>query len=605
VQIGRQAFDEVILADFEFEVPLGERPRPVCLVARELVSGRVHRLWRDELQARAAAPYPTGRGALFVAYFASAELGCHLALGWPLPDAVLDLFVEYRVATNGLPTPCGWGLLGALAHHGLDAMAGSEKEAMRDLVLRGGPWSQDEQQAVLDYCAEDVAALARLLPVMSPRLDMPRAVLRGAYMRAVARMEYLGVPVDAGTLAALREGWDGLKDQLVARVDQDYGVFEAGSFKAHRWAAWLARQGIPWPRLESGALALDDDTFRQAARAHPAIAPMHELRHALSQLRLSDLAVGQDSRNRVMLSPFRARSGRNQPSNSRFIFGPSVWLRSLIRPESGRGLAYIDWSQQEFGIAAALSGDQAMAAAYVSGDPYITFAKQAGAVPPKGTKETHGPTRELFKAAALAVQYGMGHESLAGRLGVSPARARELLEAHRSTYRRFWRWSDAAVDHAMLRGQLHTVFGWTLRVTDAANARSLRNYPMQGNGAEMLRLACILATERGVAVVAPIHDALLIEAPLDELDQVVAETQAAMAAASRIVLTGFELRSDVKLIRYPDRYQDGRGRRMWELVQELLAHRTSSPTGGTPVQPTVPPVGLNCPVGATPVHSYL
>jgi DNA polymerase I len=60
-----------------------------------------------------------------------------------------------------------------------------------------------------------------------------------------------------------------------------------------------------------------------------------------------------------------------------------------------------------------LSGDLAMQAAYRSGDPYLAFAKQAGAVPSDATKRTHGPTRELFKQCALAVQYGMEAESLA------------------------------------------------------------------------------------------------------------------------------------------------------------------------------------------------
>ena len=70
-----------------------------------------------------------------------------------------------------------------------------------------------------------------------------------------------------------------------------------------------------------------------------------------------------------MLSPFRAKTGRNQPSNSQFIFGPSTWLRGLIKPEPGRAVAYVDWSQQEFGIAASLSGDAAMMDAYRIGRP--------------------------------------------------------------------------------------------------------------------------------------------------------------------------------------------------------------------------------------------
>jgi hypothetical protein len=96
---------------------------------------------------------------------------------------------------------------------------------------------------------------------------------------------------------------------------------------------------------------------------------------------------------------------------------------------------------------------------------------------------------------------------------------------------------------------------------------------MQANGAEMLRLACCLATERGIEVCAPIHDAVLICAPLDRLDDGVAAMRAAMAEASRIVLGGFELRTDASLTRYPDRYMDTRGRVMWNRVMSLITAR--------------------------------
>ena len=154
----------------------GDIPEPVCLVAWELRNGRKIRLWRDEFGA--TPPYSTRPDVLFVAYFASAEIGCHLALGWPVPERVLDLYVEFRNHTNGLPTISGAGLLGALAQYGLDGVGAGEKDEMRDLVLRGGPWSNDERLAILDYCETDVAALARLLPAMLPKIDLPRALLR-------------------------------------------------------------------------------------------------------------------------------------------------------------------------------------------------------------------------------------------------------------------------------------------------------------------------------------------------------------------------------------------------------------------------------------------
>jgi DNA polymerase I len=562
------AWREVWAVDFEFTAPPGERTTPVCLVARELKSNRTIRLWQDQFGP--APPYSTDADCLFVAYYASAELGCHLALGWPMPARVLDLFTEFRNQTNGLSTVAGRGLVGALAAYGLDSIGAAEKAEMRDLILRGGPWTKDEHDAILNYCESDVDALARLLPAMLPKIDLPRALLRGRYMAAAAHMEYAGTPIDQELLALFRTHWVHIQDALIARIDEAYHVFEGRSFKAAKFAAWLERTGLPWPRLDSGRLDLSDAAFREAAKAHPEVAPLRELRSALADLRLNDLAVGRDGRNRCMLSGFRARTGRNQPSNTQFIFGPSVWLRGLIKPPPGHGVAYVDWSQQEFGIAAALSGDANMLAAYQSGDPYLAFAKQVGAVPQDATKRTHASQRDLFKACVLAVQYGMGSDSLAARIGQPPVVARDLLHNHQETYRAFWRWSDAAVDHAMSRSSLHTVFGWTIHIGQDSNPRSLRNFPMQANGAEMLRLACCLATERGIEVCAPVHDAVLICAPLGRLGADIAGMRAAMAEASRVVLNGFELGTDVAIVRYPDWYSDKRGVKMWAEVTSLI-----------------------------------
>jgi hypothetical protein len=515
---------------------------------------------------------------LFVAYYSSAEIGCHLTLRWPVPERVLDLFTEFRNHTNGTPTVGGAGLLGALAHYGLDSIGTVEKEEMRDLVLRGGPWSDVERTAILDYCESDVAALARLLPVMIAQVDLPRALLRGRYMAAAARMERNGVPIDVSTLELFRFNWSQIQDQLIAEIDTNYRVYDGRTFKADRFTAWLAEVGIPWPRLESGRLDLSDDAFREMARGYPILAPLRELRTALSEMRLSDLTVGRDGRNRTIISAFRARTGRNQPSNTKFIFGPSVWLRGLIKPPSGYAIAYIDWAQQEFGVAAALSRDPLMMTAYDSGDPYLAFAKQAGAAPADATKATHKTVRDQFKSTVLAVQYGMGADALAQRIGQPPIRARELLRLHKETYRVFWRWSDAAVDHAMLTGSLHTVFGWRVQVPTVANERSLRNFPMQANGAEMLRLACCLATERGIEVCAPVHDAVLICAPLDRIDADATRMQQAMAEASRIVLDGFELGTDEKIVHYPGRYMDERGTVMWGRVMKLIQERQQRTT---------------------------
>jgi len=570
-------FKEVWLVDFEFAVPSGAVPEVRCLVALEYFSGRKIRLWSDEIAKLNQLPYNIGKDALFVAYYASAEFNCHLALGWELPCYVLDLFVEFRNTTNGLATPCGSGLVGALTYYGLSSIEAADKASMRELALRDGHYTPQEKTDLLDYCESDVDALKRLLSAMLPAIDLPRAILRGRYMKAVARMEYAGTPIDRNTLNRLELHWETIQNHLITEVDQHYGVYEGRTFKAQRFADWLISNNIPWPVSPSGRLGLNAKTFKDMAKIYPQVTLLKELRATLSQLRLSDLAIGPDHRNRCLLSTFSSITGRNQPSTTRFIFGPAKWFRSLIKPKEGFGLAYIDWSQQEFGIAAALSNDLLMKKAYSSGDPYLSFAIQAGAVPPDATQKTHKAEREQFKQCTLAVQYGMGAESLSVRINQPVIRARELLRLHRDTYRIFWRWSEDGLNYAMLYNKLWTVFGWTLQLNANPNPRSLSNFPMQANGAEMLRLACCLITEAGITVCAPVHDALLIEAPLDQLDAHIQKTQALMAEASSIVLDGFALRSDVDIVRYPERYRDERGVQMWETVSRILDDLETQP----------------------------
>jgi DNA polymerase I-like protein with 3'-5' exonuclease and polymerase domains len=157
-----------------------------------------------------------------------------------------------------------------------------------------------------------------------------------------------------------------------------------------------------------------------------------------------------------------------------------------------------------------LSGDEQLMEAYASGDPYLAFAKTACLAPLDATKETHRAVRDRCKALVLGVNYGMGPGALATSLEIAPVEARELLRMHRETYRTFWRWSNTVVDSALLTGALQTVFGFRRYVRGEPNVRSLQNFPMQANGAEMMRIAAIAATEACIEVCAPVHDAFLI-----------------------------------------------------------------------------------------------
>src|SRR5262249_36902637 len=174
-------------------------------------------------------------------------------------------------------------------------------------------------------------------------------------------------------------------------------------------------------------------------------------------------------------------------------------------------------------------------------DPYLSFAKRVGAAPSSATKHTHEPLRDRYKTGLLAIQYGIQAETLGARLGVSAFDAHEMINQHHELFAVYWRWSDDWLAHALDTGMMWTPLGWTCRtgITEF-NARSIRNFPIQGSGADILRVACIWATRHGLRLLGPVHDAVLIEAPFERIEADVALMQELMRRASRVVLGAHE-----------------------------------------------------------------
>lgn len=564
-------FDEIVLVDFEFNGREGNRPSIVCVVAHELKSGRRFRHWHDQLGTE--PPYRVDDKTLFVAFYASAELTCHLQLGWQMPANILDLFIEFRRLANhsGEKQPPA-GLLDALDHFRLDSIGARAKEHWRDAVMRGGPWSAEERAGILDYCESDVESLKKLLPVM-PIPNLGQSLLRGSYMRADAWMRHWGIPIDKPLFDELSAHWTELRGGLITDLNTRYPFFDGPVFRKKLLERWAIEHGIRyWPRTPTGQLSTDAETLRAIAQRCPEAAEFCYSKITLDQLKTFNLAVGDDGRNRCMLSAFRAKTGRNQPSNSEFAFGLNAAFRHLIKPGPGTALAYLDFSGQEFAMAAYYSGDENMIAAYETGDPYSDWARKSNAMPADGDKNSHGPVRAVFKRAALGVIYGMEAQTMSEYVGVSVTRARALLRSHRENFPKFWRWIAAVHDAGIARRELQTVFGWKMRVLPTVKSRTLMNFPMQSNGAEMLRIACCLAVDRGIKIVAPIYDAILVEGPAADIEDVIAELSKCMIKASSIVLRGPTVRVDAKSLHFPERYVDGRegSVELWNTTMRLL-----------------------------------
>jgi hypothetical protein len=163
-------------------------------------------------------------------------------------------------------------------------------------ILQGGPWSDDDRAEILHYCGSDVLLLERLLLAMLPRIDLPRALLRGRFMKAAAAIEWNGTPIDTETLELLRRHWTAIQDELIAEIDHSYGVFDGRSFRQERWREWLNANGIPWPTTDTGQLKLTDRTFREMAKADIGCLPVGE-----------DVRVGRCLRHRAVAENLAGR----------------------------------------------------------------------------------------------------------------------------------------------------------------------------------------------------------------------------------------------------------------------------------------------------------
>jgi hypothetical protein len=536
-------------------------------------------------------PIDTSKNSLIVGFAVDAELGCFNTLGWPMPVNILDLRIEWLHTVNFTPRLTlskkerkKWSsLLHVMSYYGQDAMDALEKQRMRDLIIRGEPFTDAERKEIESYNLSDVRSYRRLFLVMVQRGHIPRnyrrffqCLFRGRCMKAAAKMEWTGVPIDVERHSRLVDAFESgrLKNSLIETLGKRYGVFdEKGSFREKYLVRLLNAWGIGWPLLPSGRLDLKDRTFKMMAQIHPELEDLRQLIYCLEKLKLRSIIVGSDGYARCWLNPYGSRTGRYQPSNAKFIYGPAIWIRVyLIQAKPGWVVIYLDYEGQEFGIAAALSGDPAMLEAYISGDIYIAFGKQAGLLPAWATKKTHRQQRDQLKVCVLATQYGQEYRSLAEKLNQPDIVARELLQKHRKTYSVFWSWLENRVNRAMLTNEQETVFGWKHRFRERPKPNTVKNFFMQGNGSEMLKLACCLGTEGGISICAPVHDAILMQAPIDRWEEDVARMRAYMAEASRIVLNGFVLRTEQHVFPHPEHYSDpqGRGRLMLETVMKLL-----------------------------------
>jgi DNA polymerase I len=296
----------------------------------------------------------------------------------------------------------------------------------------------------------------------------------------------------------------------------------------------------------------------------------YTLRDSIGFISKARLPIGPDGRNRPSLFPFCTATGRNAHAKS--PFNAHAGLRSFMLFSPNTIGAYLDWSAQEVGIAAAASDDANLKEAYRT-DVYYKLARLRGLTEdpdPKRWKKQHPEMRNQQKPLQLGINYGMGVPSLARGLNRHPLIASGIIEKHRQEYPRYWQWRENVVEVAMLDRKIESVYGWPLRISTSPNIRTLYNFPMQSGGAEMLRLAAWRMCEVGIIPIMLIHDGILLEETDPER---IEHARKIMLQAGRDVCDGFEIGVDIdQLLKDGSRYYDKRpmAKQMWATIMRAL-----------------------------------
>ena len=413
------------------------------------------------------------------------------------------------------------------------------KDRMRDVCIRYDELELNENRdSILTYNESDVenlpALFSKLIEAFQFDNYLEEALLRGDYSRRTAMMVSIGYPVNQKKLNAFKTNIENiLKEAQEECIKELPGCF-IWNKKQGRYSQsmkvmkdWILEQKKPrWLVTKSGQLATSKKAFdlwydSSSPGFAGAYRRFQKTRQSMngflpgSKKRFEDY-VGSDGRARPYFGIYGAQSSRSQPGSAGFIPLKAHWMRNFLEAPSGKAYCEFDFSSEEFLIAAILSQDFGMMEAYTSGDVYLAFGKSIGLIPADGTKATHRAEREACKQTVLGISYDMGNISLAARISAALKKpfleddAQKLIEGFYETYRAYASWKQATIQEYRRAGLLRLSDGWTIW-GDNPNPRSVGNFPVQGEGAVVMREAVRLTQDAGISVLYTLHDSVVAE----------------------------------------------------------------------------------------------
>ena len=398
------------------------------------------------------------------------------------------------------------------------------------------------------YAAEDADVTFQLYELFAPQLvkenleelfynvEMP-------LMRVLAKIELTGVKLDNNWLAQESIDLENDLRVLESKIFELSGEnFNMNSPKQLGEILFDKMQLDPKAKkTKTGQYATSEDVLQKLSSKHEIIASILEYR-TLQKLKstyvdaLPSQIDKKDERVHTTFAQTVAATGRLASVNPNLQNIPirtlrGQQIRGAFVADEGKKIISADYSQIELRLIAEISGEQNMIAAFQNGeDIHVSTAAKLFDIPLEEVTKTQ---RGQAKTVNFGIIYGQGAFALAEQTGLSRTEAKKMIDSYYESYPRLKEYMAEQVKKAQDLGYVQTILGRKRHLKDINSSnfvvkahaeRNAVNAPIQGSAADIIKLAMIKIDEEletqnlETKMLLQVHDELLFEAPIDEID---------------------------------------------------------------------------------------
>ncbi|MBI5220455.1 MAG: hypothetical protein HY978_01300 [Candidatus Liptonbacteria bacterium] len=376
-------------------------------------------------------------------------------------------------------------------------------------------------------------------------------------LRILAEMEQRGIRLDAARLVTIQHELGRAIQELEQKIYRSIGhEFNLNSPAQLATVLFEELKLLP-PSAVRASRSTDAERLAELSDRHPAISSILAYREHFKIrstyiLPLLELArsIGRAHTEFIQTGTATGRLSSQNP-NLQNIPRDSPWapaLRSVFQSDPGHTLVTLDYSQLELRILAVLSGDPQLLQVFrQGGDVHRATAAEILGKPLSAVTDAD---RRIAKTLNFGLIYGMGESAFARTGGIDRAAARQFIAAYFQHFRGVRDWQEATQQTARTLGYTQTLTGRRRYFPEfisnsprlvAAAGRAAINHPVQGSGADLIKLAMIRARaelvrrnswDGTVQLLLSIHDELLFQIRDDKIEETIPVLREAMERAA-------------------------------------------------------------------------